>query len=75
MLYYNIIYVIMLSPVKAVAELDAAMAEATELRTKEKARSGHTPNLPTKSIPTKICWLTLFAKLPRDRTIPPFNIN
>ena len=45
----------MLSPVKAVAELDAAMAEATELRTKEKARSGHTPNLPTKSIPTKIC--------------------
>ena len=35
----------------------------------------HTPNLPTKMIPTKIAWLELSGKSPMDMRIPSFRIK
>ena len=31
----------------------------------------HTSNLPTKIIPTKICWLKISGEFPMDVRIPP----
>ena len=34
-----------------------------------------TPNLPTKNLPTKICWLKLSRKSPMDMRIPSLNVK
>ena len=34
-----------------------------------------TPNLPTKIIPAKICWLKYSGKFPMDMGIPPLEIQ
>ena len=36
---------------------------------------GITPNLPTKIIPAKICWLKKSGRSPMDLRIPPFQIK
>ena len=75
-LYYTILYYTILYYAICCCWRTAARADSRSPCPGRGHRSGFsTPNLPTKTIPTKIAWLKLSGNFPMGLGIPPLKIQ